>query len=298
MTVATEERPGAVAARPQALRTLRRVDALRDTVARWRRSGQRIGLVPTMGALHDGHMALVAKAREENARVITTLFVNPTQFGPTEDLGNYPSTFDADLGLLREAGVDVVFAPEREVMYPDGFSTTVKVSGLTDMLCGGTRPGHFDGVTQVVAKLLNLGQADRAYFGQKDWQQLAVVRRMARDLNFPTEIVGIPTVRADDGLALSSRNAYLTEEERAAAPSLHRTIADAAARIAAGHGASGVCATAASDLLAAGFRAVDYLECRTAETLELVETPRPGTARVFAAAKLGEARLIDNVPVG
>ncbi|WP_424967939.1 MULTISPECIES: pantoate--beta-alanine ligase [unclassified Dinoroseobacter] len=276
---------------------IRDVASLRMLQGMWRRAGQSVGLVPTMGALHAGHMALVAAAREECAKVVVTIFVNPTQFGANEDLDAYPDTFDADLQMLREAGVDVVFSPTREIMYPDGFSTTVKVGGLTDMLCGQTRPGHFDGVTQVVTKLFNLGQADRAYFGQKDWQQLAVVRQMARDLNFPTEVIGIPTVRAEDGLALSSRNAYLTEEERAIAPGMHKILRNAAARIAHGHGASGVCYTAAKDVLGLGFKTVDYLECRDATTLQIVEAPKPGTARVFVAAKLGGARLIDNVAV-
>jgi pantoate--beta-alanine ligase len=277
---------------------IRDVPSLRMMQGIWRRAGQSVGLVPTMGALHAGHLALVAAAREECARVIVTIFVNPTQFGANEDLDAYPDTFDADLQMLREAGVDVVFAPTRGVMYPPGFSTTVKVGELTDMLCGQTRPGHFDGVTQVVAKLFNLGQADRAYFGQKDWQQLAVVRQMARDLNYPIEVIGIPTVRAEDGLALSSRNAYLTDAERAIAPGMYKILRNAAARIAKGHGASGVCYAAAKDVLGLGFRTIDYLECRDAQTLQIVETPKPGTARIFVAAKLGGARLIDNVPVG
>lgn len=162
---------------------MRDVASLRMLQGMWRRAGETVGLVPTMGALHDGHMALARAAREECGKVIATIFVNPTQFGPTEDLDAYPNTFDSDLHMLREVGVDVVFAPTRDVMYPAGFGTTVKVAGLTAPLCGAARPGHFDGVTQVVAKLLNLGQADRAYFGQKDWQQLAVVRQMVRDLN-------------------------------------------------------------------------------------------------------------------
>ena len=211
---------------------------------------------------------------------------------------NYPDTFSEDLELLAAAGVDAVFAPSTDIIYPEGFSTTVKVSGLTDVLCGANRPGHFDGVTQVVTKLFNLGQAERAYFGQKDWQQLAVVRRLARDLNFATEVVGVPTVRDDDGLALSSRNAYLTKEEREIAPQLHRQIRNAAARIAAGHGASGACYAAEQELRSRGFHAVDYLECRDAETLEQVEKPVAGRARVFAAAYLGKTRLIDNVRVG
>jgi len=277
---------------------IRDTGALRALQARWRQAGESVGLVPTMGALHAGHMALVKAARAECDRVIVTIFVNPTQFGPTEDLDAYPDTFEADLALLRAEGTDVCFAPARDVIYPQGFATKVVVAGLTEPLCGTTRPGHFDGVTQVVAKLLNLGAADRAYFGQKDWQQLAVVRQMARDLNFATEIAGVPTVRAEDGLALSSRNAYLSAAERAIAPSLNRIIRNAAAQIARGHGAQGVCAAAVQDVLNAGFRKVDYLECRDAATLELVERPAPGQARVFVAAKLGKARLIDNVAVG
>ncbi|WP_425091755.1 pantoate--beta-alanine ligase [Tropicimonas sp. S265A] len=277
---------------------IRDVATLRMLQGTWRRAGESIGLVPTMGALHAGHMALVQAAREECAHVIATVFVNPTQFSPSEDLDAYPDVFDADLQLLRDNRVDVCFAPTRDIMYPDGFATTVRVSGLTDHLCGATRPGHFDGVTQVVAKLLNLGAADRAYFGQKDWQQLAVVRQMARDLNFPTEIVGVPTVRAADGLALSSRNVYLTEAEREIAPVLNRTLRNAAAQIARGHGAAGVCEASARALIEAGFSSVDYLECRDAQTLAAQERPNPGTARVFAAAKLGKARLIDNVAVG
>lgn len=277
---------------------IRDVASLRMLQGSWRRAGESIGLVPTMGALHAGHMALVEAAREECAHVIATIFVNPTQFAPSEDLDSYPDTFDEDLQLLRENQVDVCFAPTRDVMYPDGFATTVRVAGLTEPLCGATRPGHFDGVTQIVAKLLNLGAADRAYFGQKDWQQLAVVRQMARDLNFPTEIVGVPTVRAEDGLALSSRNAYLTEKEREIAPKLNRILRNAAAQIARGHGATGVCEAAAHEVLKAGFRSVDYLECRDATTLQPAERPAPRTARVFVAAKLGKARLIDNVSVG
>ncbi|MDJ0992016.1 MAG: pantoate--beta-alanine ligase [Dinoroseobacter sp.] len=277
---------------------IRDVASLRMLQASWRRAGESVGLVPTMGALHAGHMALVNAAREECRHVIATIFVNPTQFGPTEDLNAYPDTFDADLQLLRDNEVDVCFAPMRELMYPDGFATTVKVAGLTEPLCGATRPGHFDGVTQVVAKLLNLGAADRAYFGQKDWQQLAVVRQMVRDLNFPTEIIGVPTVRANDGLALSSRNAYLSAAEREIAPSLNRIIRNAAAQIARGHGAAGVCEAAAHELIKAGFQSVDYLECRDAKTLQQAERPAKGTARVFVAAKLGKARLIDNVSVG
>jgi len=277
---------------------IRDVASLRNLQGHWRLSGQSVGLVPTMGALHAGHMALVEAAREENYRVLVTIFVNPTQFGPDEDLDNYPDTFSEDLDLLAAAGVDAVLAPPVEIIYPEDFATTVKVSGLTDVLCGANRPGHFDGVTQVVTKLFNLGEAERAYFGQKDWQQLAVVRRLARDLNFATEVVGVPTVRSEDGLALSSRNGYLTEQEREIAPYLHRAIRNAAARVATGHGASGACYAAEQELLSRGFRSIDFLECRDGDTLEVAEKPSKGRARVFAAAYLGKARLIDNVAIG
>lgn len=274
------------------------VSALRQIQARWRRDGDSIGLVPTMGALHAGHLSLARRARADNDRVIATIFVNPTQFGANEDLDSYPDTFQADLDGLATEDCDLVFAPNAAEMYPDGFATKVMVSGLTDALCGAARPGHFDGVTQVVAKLLNLGAADRAYFGEKDWQQLAVIRRMALDLNFATQIVGVPIVRAADGLALSSRNAYLTAAERAIAPGLFATLTDVAAQIADGRPASAACQDGAAKLTALGFAAPDYLECRDGATLDWQENPVPGTARVFAAAHLGRARLIDNVPVG
>lgn len=277
---------------------IRDVADLRAVQAGWRQAGHSVGLVPTMGALHRGHLSLARRARSENDRVIATIFVNPTQFGANEDLDTYPNTFDADLAALREIGVDMVFAPSTAGMYPDGFATRVMVSGLTEYLCGAVRPGHFDGVSQVVAKLLNLGAADRAYFGEKDWQQLAVIRRMALDLNFPTRIVGVPTVRAADGLALSSRNAYLTDAERAIAPGLYATLTDVATHIADGRNATAACKDGAGRLVALGFSKPDYLDCRDAATLQWHEAPAPGTARVFAAAHLGRARLIDNVPVG
>lgn len=279
------------------IEVIRDVASLRNLQGHWRHAGQSVGLVPTMGALHAGHMALVKAAREQNHRVLVTIFVNPTQFGPDEDLESYPDTFAEDIDLLTGAKVDAVFVPSVDHIYPDGFATTVKVSGLTDVLCGAKRPGHFDGVTQVVTKLFNLGQAERAYFGQKDWQQLAVVRRLARDLNFATEVIGVPTVRDENGLALSSRNSNMTEKQREIAPHLHRSIRNAAARIAAGHGASGSCYAAEQDLLLRGFRSIDYLECRDGDSLEAVEKPSKGGARVFAAAYLGDTRLIDNVSI-
>lgn len=275
------------------------IPTLRARQDAWRHEGQSIGLVPTMGALHEGHLALVRAARAATDRVIVTIFVNPTQFGPGEDLDAYPRTLEADLALLRAEGADVVFAPSVETMYPPGFSTRVHVDGLTDVLCGAARPGHFDGVAQVVTKLLNLGAADKAFFGEKDWQQLAIIRRLAADLDFRTEIVGVPTVRAPDGLALSSRNAYLSAEERRVAPALYRELRRVADAVAAGAPAVTAAEAARDALVDAGFRAVDYVEVRDAADLSLVQAaPTPGrAARVFGAAHLGRARLIDNVPV-
>jgi len=276
---------------------VRTVTDLRAATAPWRQRAEAIALVPTMGALHDGHLSLVARARAEAARVVATIFVNPTQFGPAEDLAAYPRDEARDAAMLRAGGVDVLFAPPVAEMYPAGFATEVRVAGLGDVLCGAARPGHFDGVAQVVAKLLNQAQADLAIFGEKDWQQLAIIRRMAADLDIPTRILGAPTTRAADGLALSSRNRYLSDAERAIAPVLNREITQAAAAIAAGEAPGAACEAARAAILAAGFRAADYVECRDAETLAAVTTPRPTRARIFAAAQLGRARLIDNVPV-
>jgi pantoate--beta-alanine ligase len=280
------------------METVRTVADLRTCVRGWRAAGHRIALTPTMGALHEGHLSLVGFGRASADRVVATLFVNPTQFGAGEDLATYPSDEARDAALLEGAGCNLLFAPSVEEMYPPGFATRVRVEGLTECLCGAARPGHFDGVAQVVAKLLNQAQADVAIFGEKDWQQLAVIRRMARDLDIPTEILGAATVREPDGLAMSSRNRYLDAAQRAVAPELHRAIAAAAERIAGGLPAGAETAAAAQALIAAGFDAVDYVECRTAEQLEPVERFDRGTpARVFAAARLGRARLIDNVPV-
>ncbi|MXU65294.1 pantoate--beta-alanine ligase [Oceanomicrobium pacificus] len=279
--------------------TVRTVADLRARVAGWRAGGARVGLVPTMGALHDGHRALVEAARKENDRVITTVFVNPTQFGPTEDFDAYPADLDADLDLLADAGADLLFAPQVTEVYPHGFATEVRVaSPMVSVLCGARRPGHFDGVTQVVAKLLNMAQADRAYFGEKDWQQLAVVRQMVRDLNLPVDIRSVPTVRAADGLALSSRNAYLDPAERAVAPQLNATLRAVAKAIRSGTAPAAATASGAQSLRDAGFAHVDYLDCRDEITLEPVDgVPAPRGARLFVAAHLGRARLIDNWPV-
>lgn len=277
---------------------VRRVAELREAVARWRAAGESIGLVPTMGALHEGHLTLVRRAKAENARAVGTLFVNPTQFAPHEDLASYPRDEANDLVQFAAAGADLVFAPAVEEMYPSGFATTVTVAGLTDHLCGPHRPGHFAGVATVVSKLLNQAQADAAYFGEKDWQQLQVIRRLAADLDIPTRIVGVPTVREADGLALSSRNRYLSPEQRRIALALPRGLADLAGRVTDGRLVARETEAMRDSLIAAGFDRVDYVEVCDAETLQPLERVlRPDRARVFAAAWIGRTRLIDNMPV-
>jgi len=278
------------------LPVVRSVAELRQHVARWRDSGERIGLVPTMGALHQGHLALVAAAQARCQRVVVSIFVNPKQFGPQEDLTSYPRPEADDLAKLTQAGVDLAFIPPVDAMYPPGFATTVTVGGPSEGLCGAHRPGHFDGVATVVAKLLIQTAPDAAFFGEKDYQQLMVVRRMARDLNLPVEIVGVPTVREPDGLALSSRNVYLSAEERRLAPNLNRVLHEAAGEIARASLPAPILQRAISALSELGF-AVEYLELRDATTLApLLDTPsRP--ARLLAAIQLGRTRLIDNVPV-
>ncbi len=278
------------------LETLRTVAALRARVAAFRADGP-VGLVPTMGAIHDGHLALVRAARQSCARVVASVFVNPTQFGPAEDFAAYPRDEAGDAARLAAAGCDALFAPGVAEMYPAGFATTVTVAGLSEGLCGAWRPGHFAGVATIVTKLLNQARPDAAFFGEKDYQQLQVIRRLARDLDIGVEIVGVATARAPDGLALSSRNAYLSAAERAAAPALWRTLREAAGRLADGSArAADEIARAKAALEAAGFDRVDYVAVADAETLEDVEiVDRP--ARVLGAAWLGRTRLIDNVPV-
>lgn len=267
---------------------------LREQVRDWRRAGETIALVPTMGALHRGHLALVEEGRARATRTIASIFVNPTQFAPTEDFSAYPRTFESDLGKLAEAGADGCFAPTVPEMYPPGFSATVTLAGpakadLEDRF----RPTHFAGVATVVAKLLNQAQPDVAIFGQKDFQQLLVIRAMARDLDLPVEIVGAPTVREADGLALSSRNVYLTPEERATAPVLNRALRQCAKAILAGRAPADAAAEAAKLVGGAGF-AVDYLEARNALTLAPL-APGDNEIRLLVAAKLGRTRLIDNI---
>jgi pantoate--beta-alanine ligase len=261
------------------VQTVRDLAGLRDAVAAFRAEGATIALVPTMGALHAGHMALIEAARRPGTKVIASIFVNPKQFGPNEDLARYPRREAADARLLADHGCDLLWAPPVEVMYPEGFATNVSVTGVSDGLDGAARPGHFDGVATVVTKLFNQTRADIAYFGEKDFQQLAVIRRFVVDLDMAIEIVGVPTQRDDDGLALSSRNIYLDEEQRAKAIALPRAL--------------GVAARGA--LVAAGFE-VDYVALADAETLaESPAADRP--RRLLAAARMGTTRLIDNVAV-
>ena len=287
------------------LAILRGAEAVRGQVMAWRGAGETVGLVPTMGALHAGHLALVARARAECDRVVATLFVNPKQFNDSDDLDSYPVDEADDAAGFAGAGVDLLFAPPVSEMYPEGFATAVSVAGLTDCLCGAARPGHFDGVSTVVAKLFNQAPADCAYFGEKDYQQLLVVRRMARDLDLPIRIVTVPTVRESDGLALSSRNRGLTPAQRTIAPRLYETLVALAADLAGAPGSAPVAAPGAGpelargrdDLARAGFERIDYLDLRDGETLAARDRAAPG-ARLFAAAWLGDIRLIDNIAIG
>jgi pantoate--beta-alanine ligase len=283
---------------PKPLSAVRTVAELRAQVAAWKAAGERVGLVPTMGALHDGHLSLVRLARTKAARVVASIFVNPTQFGPGEDFEAYPRDEARDAGLLAEAGCSLLYAPSAAEVYPEGFATTVSVARLTEVLDGLARPGHFAGVATVVSKLLNQCQPDLAVFGEKDFQQLQVIRRLVRDLDIPVEIVGGPTARADDGLALSSRNAYLTPQERAVAPTLHRVLSEAANAVRNGVSVAEAEAAAVAALRAAGFSRVDYVEVRRPDDLARLGPGRISEpARILAAAVLGRARLIDNLPV-
>ncbi len=278
------------------LPVVRTVADLRNQVATWRREGLRIGFVPTMGALHDGHLSLVRLARSPADRIVASVFVNPTQFGPNEDFDAYPRDEARDAALLAGAGCDLLFAPTVDEMYPPGASTTVTVAGVSEPLDGQARPGHFAGVATVVTKLLNQCAPDVAVFGEKDFQQLAVIRRLVRDLDLPVEILGGSTARAEDGLALSSRNAYLTDTERAVAPRLKAALDHVLDSLRAGGRVDAAEHEAVAALLAAGFAAVDYVEARVPETLErLGPGPVTGPVRVLAAARLGRTRLIDNI---
>lgn len=278
------------------MQTIRQLKPLRKAIAAMCASGGKIALVPTMGALHAGHMALVSEARKRAQHVVASIFVNPKQFAPTEDLAAYPRRAAKDSAMLSEAGVALLWMPEVETMYPAGHATNVSVAGVSDGLDGAARPGHFDGVATVVAKLFNQVRPNIALFGEKDFQQLAVIRRMAADLDFGIEIVGVPTERDEDGLALSSRNVYLTEEERFQARALPRALGAAVAAIESGGDVAEALSRAESALIDGGFQSVDYVALCDATTLQPIDTlDRP--ARLLAAARIGGARLIDNMAV-
>lgn len=269
---------------------------LREKVAGWKRSGMLVGVVPTMGALHDGHLSLARAARAQSDRVIVTIFVNPMQFNAAEDLLKYPRDEARDLALLEAEGVDVLFAPDVTEVYPEGFETQVSVKGVSEPLEGAFRPGHFDGVATVVTKLFGMTQAGRAFFGEKDWQQLQVVQRLVLDLNIPIRIIGCPTIREEDGLAMSSRNVRLNPQERALAPALHRIMQDAAAALHAGNAMEPELEKARAAILAAGFKSIEYLELRSVDGLKPVASFEDG-ARMLFAGWLGDVRLIDNIAV-
>lgn len=274
---------------------IRTAAELQEKVSTWKRSGMLVGVVPTMGALHDGHLSLARAARAQSDRVIVTIFVNPMQFNNPDDLKKYPRTEAQDLALLEAEGVDVLFAPQPDEVYPAGFATKISVAGISEPLEGACRPGHFDGVATVVAKLFGMTQAGRAFFGEKDWQQLQVVKRLVTDLNTPIKIIGCPTIREADGLAMSSRNVRLSAEERAQAPALYAAMQEAAEAIRAGGEIAQALGAARSKILGAGFREVEYLEV-TQEDLQ----PMPAyaaPARMLVAAWLGDVRLIDNIAV-
>ena len=274
---------------------LRSLAQMRGQIRRWKSHGETIGVVPTMGALHEGHLSLVRAARERCDRVIVTLFVNPRQFNSPEDFAKYPRTEESDAELLGPLAVDALFVPEGAEVYPPEHATTISVTGVTESLEGAHRPGHFDGVATVVTLLFNMTQPDAAFFGEKDWQQLQLVRRLVADLKLPLEIVPCPCVRADDGLALSSRNQRLSPEARVRASVLPRMLFDAASRIEAGEAPAPVLAESEAALLAAGIAPVEYLALRDGETLGDPQSGRP--ARLLVAAWLDGVRLIDNVAV-
>ncbi len=281
------------------MQTVSTIVNLRKAVDELRQLGS-VALVPTMGALHDGHLTLVREAAKHANHVVASIFVNPRQFGPNEDLDAYPRQLAEDSAKLEGERVALLWHPGVETMYPQGYSTNISVSGVSAGLCGADRPGHFDGVATVVCKIFNQVRPDMAFFGEKDWQQLAVIRRMARDLDlsYPhvDAINGVPTVREADGLAMSSRNAYLSPDEREAASNLPRVMKEAIARILDGQEVAPTLAMLEDELLGAGFASIDYAELRDADTVELLHANN-GNARLFVAARIGKPRLIDNMAV-
>ena len=282
------------------MQTVTQLVPLRSAVAALKASGQ-VALVPTMGALHEGHLTLVREAAKRAAHVVVSIFVNPRQFGVNEDLDKYPRQLAADAALLEAEGVSLLWAPDAAAMYPAGYATNISVGGVSGGLCGAARPGHFDGVATVVCKLFNQVGPDIALFGEKDWQQHAVIRRMARDLDLTLPhadaIVAVPTVREADGLALSSRNAFLNAEQRQSAATLPRAMKSAITAIRGGTPIAAATAALTAELVAAGFTTVDYAEVRDADSLALVAELSGTPARLLVAARIGPTRLIDNMPV-
>lgn len=281
-----------------ALPVVRTIADLRVQVRNWRKRGERIGFVPTMGALHEGHLSLVKAAKLRCDKIVVSIFVNPTQFGPNEDFDAYPRDEAADLALLAGVKTDLVYLPTVDGMYPPGSQTIVTVAGITDRLCGAARPGHFQGVTTVVTKLLLQVLPDAAFFGEKDYQQLKVITRMAIDLDIPTRIIGVPTVREADGLALSSRNVYLSVTQRQQALALPRTLNALALLLGDASDAQAHLTWGIEELLRGGFDSVDYLELCDAENLQPLARLGRKPARLIAAARIGKTRLIDNIAVG
>ncbi|BAT18600.1 pantoate--beta-alanine ligase [Asaia bogorensis] len=279
---------------------IRDIATLRQTVRRWKEGGETTGLVPTMGALHEGHLSLVKQARKQADRVIVSIFVNPTQFNNPTDLATYPRTEEADIALLGDA--DAIFIPSVDTMYPAGFNSRVQVMTMTEMLEGAHRPGHFDGMATVVTKLFGITQADIAFFGEKDWQQLQIIRRFVQDLNISINIVACPTLREADGLAMSSRNRRLSPQARAIAPELHATLQETAAQLRAGTPVTEALAQAKTRLARSGFQPVDYLACCEAESLTSINDVFAtkydrGSLRLLVAAALDSVRLIDNIVI-
>lgn len=284
------------------MQTIKQLEMLRNAIGELRSSGQSIALVPTMGALHEGHLTLVREAAQRADAVAVSIFVNPTQFGPNEDLDAYPRQLVKDAAMLEAEGVAVLWAPTVEEMYPDGFASRIAVEGVSANFCGSDRPGHFDGVATIVCKLFNQLRPDIACFGEKDWQQLAVIRTMARDLDLVAphakDIIGIPTVREADGLAMSSRNMYLDEANRSAAATLPREMREAIARIEDGQHVGRTLAALEDALLGVGFSSVDYADLADAQSLAILTELGDRPARLLVAARIGNTRLIDNMAVG
>ena len=278
------------------MEVVRTIAELRQHTSRWRIAGQTIGLIPTMGALHNGHLSLIKLAQGKCDRVIATIFVNPRQFLPNEDFDEYPRNEESDIQKLIGMGVDLLFAPKAPEMYQPDASTTVVISKLTDCLCATSRPGFFDGVGTVVTKLLIQALPDLAIFGEKDYQQLLVIKRLTRDLDIPVEIIGAPTIREADGLAVSSRNVFLSQTNRETASKVFEILKKTATAIAQGNDVLVACEEARSELMLAGFSKIDYFEARHSETLELIQSFE-NSGRLFAAVWLGSTRLIDNLEI-